>query len=241
MGTNRRRAILATALGAVLALTGIVVPAQAARATAAIQGTVLSWMEPLANARVTVFDARTGRALRSAVADGEGAYRIDGLPPVGVKVRATKAGYLDAWAGGDDKARATVYLLAPGQVLAQSWDPMVLYLDLPPEAVLAGVVHGLRAATGTPCERPVRRVRVVVRDAVTGGRLGAALTRADGSFRVGGLRTGAVVVRLAGRGWVAAWSPSAPGGASYEVAAGTTTDAGTLTLIHRGRWRACSR
>ncbi|NTW42126.1 MAG: carboxypeptidase regulatory-like domain-containing protein, partial [Cellulomonadaceae bacterium] len=103
----------------------------------AIEGQVLGNFDPLGYATVTVFDADTGRALRSVVSDGDGDYRVGGLragfDPIHIKVRASKTGWYTSWAEGRaTESTATVYELRAGETLVQQWDPMVLYLDLAP-------------------------------------------------------------------------------------------------------------
>lgn len=106
------------------------------RGTASMQGQVLGRMDPVVGAAtVTAFDADTGRAVRSTVADSEGNYRLGGLPAGSYKVRAVKDGWVTGWANcctGTSKATATVFTLVAGQVLTQSWNPPNLYLDLWP-------------------------------------------------------------------------------------------------------------
>ena len=107
---------------------------------AAIQGQVLADMDPIGYATVTVFDAHTGKALKSVTTNGEGDYRVDGLPAVQIKVRASLQGWLASYANGTySLATADVFALHAGQTLTQSWDPVVVYLRpvghvLPPGA-----------------------------------------------------------------------------------------------------------
>lgn len=207
MPTKGLHLLRALAAGlAVLGLTLTTAPAASSIDPAAIQGQVLSWMDPLGFARVTVFDATTGSAIRSATADGEGNYLIGGLPPRPVKVRATKSGYLDAWASGaSTRATADVYTLQPGQTLHQTWDAdMVLYLDLTPEAVIRGSIMGFSA----DWDDPLNGVRVTAFDASTGRALGSATTGDDwtGDFVIGKLPAGRVKLRMAKSGWLTGWA-----------------------------------
>ncbi len=49
---------------------------------------------------------------------------------------STKTGWVTSWANGKTSmATADVFTLYAGQVLSQSFDPMVLYLDLQPVPV----------------------------------------------------------------------------------------------------------
>jgi hypothetical protein len=106
---------------------------------ATIKGQVLGNFDPLGYARVTVFDASTGAALKSTTCDREGYYTIAKIP-VGfagrdVKVRAAKTGWQSSWADGAwSRAAARTFHLSGGMTLEQSWDPMMLYLDLRPLA-----------------------------------------------------------------------------------------------------------
>jgi hypothetical protein len=104
-------------------------------AAASVEGQVLGQMDPLGGATVTVLDAATGKVLGSTVADGDGYYRVTGLPPGDVKVRATKTGWYPGFANGRRTfATADVLTLVEGVTLTQQWDPMVLYLDLAPRS-----------------------------------------------------------------------------------------------------------
>jgi hypothetical protein len=242
MRTHRLWVALVAALAALLSTTGVAAPVQAATGTAAIKGQVLAWMDPLGDARVTVYSARTGVSLRSVMTDGDGYYEVTALPATGIKVRASKPGYLDAWAGGNTKATATVYQLQPGQVLEQSWDPMVLYLDLTPEAVVTGTVQGTRGSAGASCTAPLRNVKVTVVSAETGAVLGTDRTDAAGAFRVGMLRAGQVKLKASKAGWVTTWAPNASSSSSaqaFELLAYFTTDAGMITMTSKHR-RACA-
>lgn len=203
-GSHLLRALAACL--AVLGLTLTTAPTANSLDPAAIQGQVLSWMDPLGFARVTVFDATTGSAIRSATADGEGNYLIGGLPPRPVKVRATKAGYLDAWASGEStRAAADVYTLQPGQTLHQTWDAdMVLYLDLTPESVIRGSIMGFSLGW----DDPLNGVTVTAFDAGTGRALGSTTTSDDytGDFAIGRLAAGQVKLRMSKPGWLTGWA-----------------------------------
>ncbi|MCB0913272.1 MAG: carboxypeptidase regulatory-like domain-containing protein, partial [Propionibacteriaceae bacterium] len=170
----------------------------------------------------------------SVVTDSEGYYEITGLPAVRIQVRATRAGYLDAWASGvGSRADATVYRLRPGETLEQTWDEQrVLYLDLTPEGVVTGTVVGVRDVPAPGSRTAVGGARVTVVSASTGTRLGSAVTSADGSFRVGMLPSGEVRVKAAARGWLTGWAPNSPIGEvqEFSVRAGQTTDIGPVAL-----------
>lgn len=104
-------------------------------AGAAIEGQVLSSMDPVAGGTVTVYDAVTGLALASGPADiNENYYRITGLPAGAVKLGAVVPGpYAPDFANDRDTlAQADVFLLSPGVTLVQSWDaePWGPYLDV---------------------------------------------------------------------------------------------------------------
>lgn len=204
LAKHNRLVTVLTALLTILGLSVLSVPAGAAE-PAAIKGQVLSWMDPLGFAKVTVFNAATGTAIKSAVTDGGGYYLIGGLPAGDIKVRATKTGYLDAWAGGASKATAAVYTLVPGQTLEQSWDPSVLYLDLTPESVITGDVMGFNNSPDAGFDDPLPGVTVTAFDAATGSALGSATTDAGGSFRIGMLRQGNVKLRASKSGWLTSW------------------------------------
>ncbi len=208
---------------------------------AAIRGQVLSWMDPIGFARVSVFDADSGAVLRTVMTDGSGEYMVTGLPAVRVQVRARKAGYLDSWASGAaTRAQADVYELSPGQTLVQTWDEdMVLYLDLTPEAVISGTIMGFNDSTTSPYDNPLGGVRVTAFDSATGRALGSALSAdssagADwGSFRIGMLPAGDVVLRAAKDGWVTTWAHDRWTRATAEVftvAPFSPVDVGTLAI-----------
>lgn len=175
---------------------------------AAIEGEVLSQMDPVGGATVTVLDAVTGRVLRWVVADGSGHYRIDGLAPGAVKVRATKAGFMPSYANGrTTPGTADVYVLQAGQTLSQGWDPMVLYLDVMPEAVVQGQVLSWMD--------PIAGATVTVLDADTGKVLGSAISDGQGDYRIGMLPMGRVKVRGSMTGHVTSFADS---GTSFATA-----------------------
>jgi hypothetical protein len=180
-------------------------------AEAVVQGQVLSWMDPLGGATVTVLDATTGRPIRSAIADVSGYYRIGGLHAGTIKVRASKTGYLTGYADATRSlAAATVFRLVAGQMLSQRWSPSVsLYLDLTPEAVLQGQVLGAMDPLGS--------ARVTVLDAVTGRAIRSVTTDGDGRFRIGGLSAGTVKVRASKEHWVTAFADSKSSLATADV------------------------
>lgn len=232
MRTSRIVAVLVCTLALVLGLPGAVPATAAAGAPAAVQGQVLSCMDPIGYARVTVFSADTGAKLGSVMTDGSGYYMVTGLPAIPVQVRATKPGYLESWAdGAHSRASATVYPLAPGETLQQSWDPMRLYLDITPEGVVTGTVVRL-ANPSSPNARPVAGARVVVTSATTGERLGSAVTTRRGTFRVGMLPAGQVTVRVKAAGLAAVYAPNSPPGevVRFDVQAGAETDVGVVRV-----------
>ncbi|GEM_PF-688633 len=105
-----------------------------ANAGAAIEGQVLADFDPVLGATVTVYDAVTGRALKSGPANvDDNHYRITGLPAGKVKVGAVAPGpYAPDFANDRDTLeQANVFTLLPGRTLTQSWDePFGPYLDL---------------------------------------------------------------------------------------------------------------
>lgn len=117
-------------------------PVRVANARAAVRGTVLSTMDPIYGpSTVTVYDAVTGKALRSGRTDDQGyEYLITGLPAGDVKVGAVCDGippeylYEPGFANNQDTlAEADVFHLRPGRTLEQSWglEPYFgPYLDL---------------------------------------------------------------------------------------------------------------
>ncbi|GGC16711.1 hypothetical protein GCM10010972_32560 [Cellulomonas carbonis] len=104
-------------------------------AGAALEGQVLSGMDPVEGGVVTVYDAVTGKAVGSGPADIDGyRYRITGLPAGAVKVGAVVPGpYEPDFANDRDTlAAADVFTLVPGETLVQSWAPEDFgpYLDV---------------------------------------------------------------------------------------------------------------
>ena len=175
------------------------VPDLTLRAEAVIQGQVLGWMDPVGYAKVTVLNAKTGKAIRSTITDGSGYYRIGGLRAGQIKVVATKPGWLAGYADGVNSwTAATVYTLVAGQTLTQSWDPMVLYLDMTPEAVVAGQVTGVN-------DGPLPGVTVTVFNARTGRTMGSATTDSQGEYRIGQLAAVSVKIRFSKPGWQTVW------------------------------------
>lgn len=172
---------------------------------ASVQGQVLSSMDPVSYAKVTIFDASTHEPLRSVVSDVSGNYLVTGLYPGQIKVRASLAHYITNWAdsfGQMTWKTARIFTLAPGALLAQSWtgEPS-LYLDIAREAVIEGRVLG----NG----RPLARARVAVIDATTGKVVRQVTADRTGHYRVD--RIGAfsgltVKVRAAKPGWRTSWA-----------------------------------
>ncbi len=238
----RRRllVVLGVALG-LFSMLGLSGPPALAGPTAAITGQVLSWMDPLGGARVTVFNADTGAAIRSVLADGSGYYTVTGIPPGRVQVRARKAGYLDAWASGaSSRAQADVYTLSEGQTLEQTWDEdMILYLDLAPESVITGSIMAFNESTSSPYDDPLEGVQVTAFSATTGAVLGSALSQGVGAgeqwgyFRIGMLPAGPVVLRASKPGWVTTWAHDKWTRATadvFQVAPFAPVDVGTVAI-----------
>jgi hypothetical protein len=180
-------------------------------AEAVVQGQVLSWMDPLGGATVTVLDAATGRPIRSTTADVSGYYRIGGLHAGTIKVRASKTGYLTGYADATRSlAAATVFRLVAGQTLSQQWSPTAsLYLDLTPEAAVQGQVLGAMD--------PLGFATVTVYDAVTNKAIRTVTTDGSGYFRVGGLAAGTIKVRAAKAHWVPVFADLKPTLATADV------------------------
>lgn len=236
---HRGAAVLVPVL--TLALAAVLAPAAGAAGTdlaagrgrlapAAIEGQVLGTFDPLGGATVEVLDARTGRVLASAPGDGSGYYRVDGIRPGDVKVRASAEGWVTGYADAATSfATAATFTLAPGQTLTQSWDPVSLYLDLTPVSMVSGRVTGAGV--------PLARATAAVLDATTGEVLGTARTGPDGLFVVGDLPGGAVKVRVSRPGWVPVYAPDAPTFAtapSFDVTFWTPLDVGDVALVRRG-------
>ncbi|NUU17515.1 carboxypeptidase regulatory-like domain-containing protein [Cellulomonas humilata] len=175
-----------------------------ANAQAGVEGQVLSGLDPLAGATVTVYDATTGQPLRSAKADIDGyRYRITGLPAGPVKIGAVAGGaYLPEFANDQPTfALAQVFTLVPGQVLTQGWgEPFGPYLDL---AYMPAGVEGTVTGTAEPGapQLPLEGVAIEVRSKTTGALAGTASTDAAGWFTVGDLVPNAYVVTGHKDGW----------------------------------------
>lgn len=106
-----------------------------ADAQAAVEGQVLSGLDPVEGGVVTVYDAVTGLAVGSGPADIDGYYyRITGLPAGAVKLGAVVPGpYAPDFANDRDTlAQADVFTLTAGTTLVQSWAPEDFgpYLDV---------------------------------------------------------------------------------------------------------------
>ena len=185
-------------------------------AEAAIEGEVLGWMDPLEGATVSVLDADTGQVLKSITADIY--YHIGGLAAGRIKVRASKAGWLTSYANGRyTSASADVFTLQAGQTLHQDWDPMVLYLDLTPEAVFEGSVMGINDDPAAGWDDPLPGVTVTVFDAATGQHLKSVSTDALGNYRIGGLSGGQYKIRASKAGWLTSFAVSHPALTTADV------------------------
>lgn len=207
------------------------VPVQTLVREAVIQGQVLSWMDPLSGATVSVLDADTGRVLKSVHVPGH-EYRIGGLAAGRVKVRATAPGYEPDYA--DDApsfATARVFELHPGEVLTQGWDPIFLYLDLTPGAPVTGSVLGAGA--------PLAGVTVSVVQADTGRWLASGTSDALGRYQVDVGWFGTVKVHFAALGWCPSYAvntTSFPAAAVYLTQPITEVPVPQQTLS-----RSCAR
>ena len=169
----------------------------------AVMGQVLGTFDPLGGATVTVYDANTGKALKSVtLGAGEYEYHIGGLPVGPIKVGATAPGWLPGFADFEPTlAAARVFTLEPGNTLVQAWSPtMSLYIDLVPEAFVSGTVNGVNQAAHW--NGPLGGVTVTVFDAATNKPLGSGQTDAAGKYRIGGLNYGATIkVQASKPGW----------------------------------------
>lgn len=173
----------------------------------AIEGQVLAWMDPIGGATVTVYDAATGTPLASVPADGDGYYRVGGLPPGDVKVGATKDGYAPAFAnGGTSLATADVFRLEMGQTLSQGWDPLVLYLDLGPLLVpTASVTASVLSICDDPefgVDDPIAGVGVELVALPAGTTLQTGTTDELGEVHFGDLPAGDYLLRASREGWL---------------------------------------
>lgn len=234
---SRIIAVLISVLALIVG-SAVVAPGVFAEDPAAIKGQVLAWMDPIDYAKVTVFNADTGAAIRTVTTDVSGNYMVTGLPAGRIQVRARKDGYLDSWADGSlTRDGAHVYTLQPGQTLEQAWSPqMVLYLDLTPEAAISGTVMGFNNSPRGGWDDPVSGVTVTAYDSSTGQVVGKAVTSPPpnwGEFRIGKLLSGSVKLRASGPGWLTTWAYDAwtkASAATFSVQAYGTTDAGTLAI-----------
>jgi hypothetical protein len=154
---------------------------------------------PVAGATVTVVDARTGRALGSGTSDETGQYRVGGLPPRAVKVRATMTGFLPVWAANARSFRsADTYRLVAGRTLTLEGE-LVLWA----EARISGQVL-------SSMDPMVHDATVTVFDARTGRVLGSARADAQGEYTVGGLPAADIKVRASAPGFLAGWASYKP-------------------------------
>ncbi|HZV25907.1 MAG TPA: carboxypeptidase-like regulatory domain-containing protein [Acidothermaceae bacterium] len=175
----------------------------------AVMGQILGNFDPLGGATVTVYDATTGKALKSVtLASYQYEYHIGGLPTGPIKVGATAPGWLPGFADHTPNlASARVFALEPGNTLVQSWSPMSLYIDLTPEAFVSGTVNGVSANPTAAYNGPMGGVTVTVFDAATGKPLASGQTDAGGKFRIGGLNYAATIkVQASKPGWTTAYA-----------------------------------
>jgi len=176
-------------------------------AEAVISGQVTQNSDPPGYSTVVeVYDANTRELLGSTTAPpGAGSYQIGGLPAGPVKVHATPPSdswLADGWADNASSwETARTFTLHAGQHLAQSWDPMALYIDLG----YAGEVTGNVIGKG----KPLVSVTVTVLDE-SGNVLAEGRTDDTGSYRLRFQdRTGdgrLVEVKLAKTGWDTAYA-----------------------------------
>lgn len=208
------------------------VPAQNMTKEAVIQGQVLAWMDPIGGATVSVLNADTGRVLKSLqLGESDYEYRIGGLAPGRIKVRATKPGYEQAYADGVHSfTDARVFTLHAGDVITQSWSPEPsLYLDLTPGGGISGEVVGIRNDPTNGWNGPLPGVTVTVLDADTGTRVASTVTGSgdqSGQFSVAVPPVGLVKVRFSKSGWLTMYADNAT---SWSTAA--TYDIQPLTFL----------
>ncbi len=175
----------------------------------AVMGQVLGTFDPLGGATVTVYDANTGKALKSVtLGNGEYEYHIGGLPVGPIKVGATAPGWLPGFADFKPSlASARVFTLEPGNTLMQSFAPVTLYIDLVPEAFISGTVNGVSNNPTSPRNGPISGATVTVFDAATGTALVSGQTDAAGKYRIGGLNYGGTFkVQASKPGWTTAYA-----------------------------------
>ncbi len=175
----------------------------------AVMGQVLGTFDPLNGATVTVYDANTGKALKSVtLGAGQYEYHIGGLPVGPIKVGATAPGWLPGFADfKPNLASARVFTLEPGNTLVQSWNPISLYIDLVPEAFISGTVNGVSYNATSRWNGPISGVTVTVFDATTGTALVSGQTDAAGKYRIGGLNYGGTFkVQASKPGWTTAYA-----------------------------------
>jgi len=171
----------------------------------AVMGQVLGTFDPLGGATVTVYDATTGKALKSVtLGPSQYDYHIGGLPTGPIKVGASAPGWLPGFADHmPDLASARVFTLEPGNTLMQSWSPMSLYIDLTPEAFVSGTANGVSYNRNGP----ISGATVTVFDAATGKALVSGQTDTAGKYRIGGIDYGATVkVRASKTGWTTTYA-----------------------------------
>jgi len=176
----------------------------------AVMGQVLGTFDPLEGATVTVYDANTGKALKSVtLGAGQYEYHIGGLPVGPIKVGATAPGWLPGFADFEPTlAAARVFTLEPGNTLVQAWSPTVsLYIDLVPEAFVSGTVNGVSYNPAARWNGPLGGVTVTVFDATTNQPLASGQTDAEGKYRIGGINYGATIkVRASKPGWTTTYA-----------------------------------
>ena len=207
--------MVAALVVACLTVLGTTVPvsAVAGTSTATIRGSVrginddpISGVDgALADATVKVYSAWTGEVVGTGVSDALGGFVIRSLPPIPVKVRTVKAGFLATWSSGQDAfASATVYWLHPGKTLTVPGE-QVLYA----EAVISGEVLG-------EFDPVLDHVTITVFNADTGRVLRRYTTTDGGNYSIGGLPAVRIKVRASTSGWMPSW---ASGASSWNSAA----------------------
>jgi hypothetical protein len=196
--------------------------------TATVYGYIVWHMDPISQpSEVTVFNARTGRTIRTVTVPPDGSFELDGLQPGRIRVRVRAEGFLDSWWGP--------VTLRAGQVLGPNWSDGAAVFELVPEGVLTGRVMGFNNDPLAGWDDPLGGVHVSVVSTATGTVLGRAVTDAGGEFRIGRLPAGPVQVRAAVPAWdTTSWAPDQPTrltGEVYQVASEETVDVGTIRVF----------
>ena len=144
---------------------------------------VNGWDDPLSGVRITLFDAATGAAVRSATTDPVGHYRIGGLVEGSYKVRAAKPGWL------------TVVKVATTSPWLTAHADFTLYA----EASIQGQVL-------SRMDPVVGAATVTAFNADTGAAVRSTTADASGNYILSGLPAGNYKVRAAKTGFLTGWA-----------------------------------